>query len=620
MSLSICSPCLRASVVNHPPGRPNRAPRLYRPCLIRRLFRVAAFFAFCLAAVPTCPVEASEDQPQRPNVVVIIADDAGYGDVGHHGNPVLRTPHLDRLAAESAELTNFYVCPVCAPTRAGLLTGRYNYRTGVVDTFIGRAMMHADEVTLAEVLAAAGYRTGIFGKWHLGDNYPLRPGDQGFHESLVHKGGGIGQASDLPGGTSYFDAVLLENGRARQTHGYCSDVYTDAAIGFVERNAARPFFVYLAFNAPHDPLEVPDDYLAMYPPEGLRPESFPNVGQPLPAQLDVEKTARVYGMVTNIDDNVGRVLARLGELQLARDTIVVYLTDNGPAFPRYNGGLRGQKGSVYEGGIRVPCFVRWPAEIPAGTRVEQPAAHIDLAPTLWNACDVGPPAGIALDGRSLLPLLRGEAVEWPDRTLYLQWHRGDEPELYRAFAARGPRWKLLQSLGVAPGPLAETPRFELYDLAADPFETTDLAAEQPDIVARMQAEYAAWFADVSATRGYAPPRIVLGTAHENPTLLTRQDWRGPQAGWGPKSVGHWEVEWSEAGAYEVTLNFPAGGTGIARLRLGDDDFEQPFSAGATEAILGPMTLTAGPGRLAPLLEIDGETLGVESLEVRRIDR
>src|SRR5947208_2923223 len=187
--------------------------------------------------------------PRRPNIVLIMADDMGHGDLGVHGNPIIRTPYLDRLAKQSVRFKNFYVSPVCSPTRASLLTGRYNYRTGVVDTFLGRSLMHPDEVTLAELLAAAGYRTGIFGKWHLGDNFPLRAMDQGFRETLVVKGGGIGQPSDPPGGSSYFDPVLQRNGKQVQKKGYCSDVFTDAAIDFIAKNKDGPFFVYLAFNA-----------------------------------------------------------------------------------------------------------------------------------------------------------------------------------------------------------------------------------------------------------------------------------------------------------------------------------------------------------------------------------
>jgi arylsulfatase A-like enzyme len=538
--------------------------------------------------------------PRRPNVLLVITDDQGHGDLGFHGNPRIHTPNLDALARRSARLERFHVSPVCAPTRASLLTGRYNYRTGVVDTYLGRALMAADETTLAEMLAAAGYATGIFGKWHLGDNYPLRPMDQGFQESLVLKGGGLGQPSDLPGGERYFDPVLLRNGRPTRTRGYVSDVITEAAARFIEANRERPFFAYLAFNAPHAPLEVPEYYRALY------------------RDLESDPLARVYGMVTNIDDNVGRLLSRLDELRLAEDTIVVFLTDNGPQTERYNGGLRGVKGTVYEGGIRVPCFIRWPAVIRESISIENIAAHIDLAPTILEACGVERPSGVRLDGVSLLPLLRRDKVQWAARTLYFQWHRGDRPELYRAFAAVSDRWKLLQPLGVEPGKLPDPLKFELYDLAADPSEKDDLAGRFPERVEEMRRGYEGWFKDVSAGRGFDPPRIALGASAENPVVLTRQDWRGPRAGWNPGDLGHWEVQVAAAGDYEFTLRFAATGAGAARLSLGQAVIERPIAEGQTSCTLGPARLEAGPGRLEASISSGGEPHGVLFAEVKRL--
>jgi arylsulfatase A-like enzyme len=529
--------------------------------------------------------------PARPNVLVIITDDQGYGDLGVHGNPRLRTPNLDALARSAVALDRFFVMPVCSPTRACLLTGRYNYRTGVVDTFIGRSMMHPDETTLAEMLGAAGYRTAIFGKWHLGDNVPLRAIDQGFQEALVLKGGGIGQPSDPPGGDRYFDPTLLRNGVPVKTRGYVSDVLTDAAIRYVSEPRGAPFFVWLAFNAPHDPLEVPDAALAPYA----------NAGLP-------DATARVYAMVSNIDENVGRLLRALDERGLARDTIVVFLTDNGPAHDRYNAGMRGRKGTVFDGGIRVPCYVRWPARLAAGRRVDRITAHIDLAPTILEACGVAPPAGTAFDGVSLLPLLEGRARDWPDRTLFFQWHRGDEPQPGRACAARSQRWKLVrQEPNAAP---------MLFDMESDPAESRDVAAAHPEVVASMNRAYEAWFRDVGATRGYAPPRIRVGDPRENPVVLTRQDWRGPRAGWGPKSVGFWEIEAATAGSYEILLRYGASATAV-RLTVGATTAEQPV-APTDRACVVRLSLPAGPARLEPTIVVGGETLGVQYAEVRRL--
>jgi arylsulfatase A-like enzyme len=523
----------------------------------------------------------------RPNVVLIITDDQGYGDLGCHGNDRIRTPNLDRLARESVEFTQFHVCPVCSPTRASLMTGRYNYRTGVVDTYLGRSMMYPDEVTIAELFGAAGYHTGIFGKWHLGDNYPLRSIDQGFEESLVHKGGGIGQPSDPPG-NAYFDPVLQHNGRTEKYRGYCTDIFTIAAIEFIQSSRSRPFFVYLSTNAPHTPLQIDEAYVAPY--RAMR--------------LD-ESTARVYGMVANIDENVGRLLEKLSELHLEEETIIIFLTDNGPQQDRYNCGMRGRKGSVYEGGIRVPFFMRWPGTLKGGKRADQIAAHIDVLPTLLDACGIPMPGELSVDGISLLPLLRGDGVKWPDRTLYFQWHRGDEPELYRACAARSEAYKLVNGK-------------ELYDMLDDPAEKSDIAAQHPDVVERMRRGYEEWFRDVSATRGYDPPRIYLGTRFENPVILTPQDWRGPRAGWGSNSLGYWEVKVARSGAYDIRLQFgPAEGSSEAHFKLAGAGLKQPLENGATSCTFQGVHLDAGDGRLEAWIASGDQAVGVSYVEVER---
>ncbi len=354
------------------------------------------FVASAIAA-PAAPLRNAAS----PNVILILTDDQGFGDLSCHGNPHLRTPHIDSLARAGVEFTQFHVSPVCSPTRSCLMTGRYNYRTGAIDTFLGRAMMYPEEVTLAEMLGSAGYRTGIFGKWHLGDNYPMRAIDQGFQEAVNHLGGGISQPSDLPGGSSYFDPVVMHNGRVQQYKGYCTDVFTSEAIRFIEENRARPFFTYLATNAPHSPLQVDEKYVAPFRAKGLD-----------------ETTAKVYGMVTNLDENIGRLLDRVKALGIEDNTIVIFMTDNGPQQPRYNAGMRGRKGTVYEGGIRVPFFVRWPRSLKPGRTVDRLAAHIDVVPTLLDACGVPAPKGLRLDGRSLMPLLRREKAEWPDRMIF----------------------------------------------------------------------------------------------------------------------------------------------------------------------------------------------------------
>lgn len=518
------------------------------------------------AALGAAPAAHADD---RPNVVIILSDDQGYGDLGCLGNPVLKTPHLDVLHAESVRLTRYYVCPVCAPTRASLMTGRYSYRTGVVDTFVGRAMMDPREATVAEMFRAAGYGTGIFGKWHLGDSYPLRPVDRGFEDSLVLKGGGLVQPSD-PRLKSYFDPILWRNGVETPTQGYCTDVITDAAIDFVRARKGQPFFTVLATNAPHTPLDVAKKYVAPY--HGQVPED----------------DAKFYGMISNLDENVGRFLGELDALGLRENTIVIFFTDNGTQFaktPRFNAGLRGQKGTVYEGGVRVPCFVRWPKYLKGGTDCDGLASVIDLAPTLLAACGVAAKEGVAFDGVNLLPVLQGTAPS-PKRAIFTQWHRGDAPEAYRNAAVIMQQFKLVDGK-------------ELYDLHADRAEEKDLAAAQADVAADLRAQYDAWFKDVCATRGFAPVPITIGDPHESPTWLTAQDMR-EVSGWGAGDVGAWELAAAQPGDYMFELNWlPENrpGESVCNFTLGSLSRTTSMAANAAALQLGPFPLAEGRTRL-----------------------
>ncbi len=576
-----------------------------------------------LALGCTCLVHAAD---QKPNVVIILTDDHGFGELGVTGNPIVRTPQINRFAAQGASLVKFNVMPVCSPTRACLMTGRYNYRTGVTDTYLGRSMMHPDETTLAEMFAAGGYRTGIFGKWHLGDNYPMRAMDKGFQESLVLNGGGLAQPGDSPDPAdergAYFNATLRHNGAWVKTKGYVSDVITEAATQFVAKNDGHPFFVYLPFNCPHLPHQVPDEYRRRYEGKDFGAAAFPTNGHPMTGKIDTDDLARVYGMIENIDDNVGRLLARLEELKMADNTIVVLFSDNGcQKHNGYNAGFQGWKGSTFEGGIHQFCFLRWPAGVKAGRQVDRIAAHIDIAPTLLDLCGVPKPAPVKFDGVSLAPLLRGESVQWKDRALFFQWHRGDAPERYRAFAARSQDWKLVQPLGVGERKWDGRTDFKLFDMANDPFELKDVAAERPDVVAKLKAEYDAWFNDVTSGRDYAvPARIYIGAPQENPVLLTRQDWRGVDANWGPKGHGFWEVKVVAGVRYDVRLIFdPLQADGDATLSLGGVSLRQSVKADATECAFKGVALPVGPGRLQASLETGSADLGVKYVEVKRLD-
>lgn len=542
-------------------------------------------------SAPAVNLLSARSVASRPNIILILTDDQGFGDLGIHGNGMISTPHMDRLGQEGVQFTRFHVCPVCSPTRACLMTGRYNYRTGAIDTFRGRSMMHPEEVTLAEMLTDAGYRTGIFGKWHLGDNYPMRAMDQGFQESLVIRGGGLSQPSDYPGSTGYFDPILNHNGTPKKFPGYCSDIYTDYALRFLEANRNHPFFLYLATNAPHTPLEIADRYVDPYRKKGLE-----------------ENLARIYGMITNMDENIGRVLAKLRRLHLEENTIVIFMTDNGPQQPRFNAGMRGNKTTVYEGGIRVPFFLRWPAGIPAGRKIDCLAAHIDVVPTLLDLCGVRPQPSVRLDGRSLVPLLRSQtSAPWPDRTLFFQWHRGDQPEPFRNSAALDRRWKLVNGQ-------------ELYDLEKDAAESRDVSAQNPEQVARLRREYETWFRDVSSTRGYAPPRIHIGTRRENPVLLTRQDWRGERAGNSKDSLGYWELLVTRRARYEIGIRMqPLAADGELHFSLNGVSLKQPLFRGIRRHSLGTVEIPEGPGRLEMEISAVPQPIGPDYVEFRVVD-
>jgi hypothetical protein len=362
------------------------------------------------------------------------------------------------------------------------------------------------------------------------------------------------------------------------------------------------------------PLQVPEKYYARYRDAEL---TVPQSGGHPVGRWDHETTARVYAMCECIDYNIGRLLAWLDELKIAENTVVIFLTDNGPQQRRYNSGLLDLKGNTHEGGVRVPFFVRWPGQLEAGRAVGRIAAHIDVAPTLLELCGVPKPPGVQFDGVSLVPLLKGEAADWPERTLYFQWHRGDVPELNRACAAVSQNYKLVQPHGAQAAPMSPPP-FELYDYAADPLEMTNLAAAKPEIVARMRRGYEAWFKDVTGGRDYsAPPRIYLGAPQQLEVLLTRQDWRAPAAVWTPKSFGCWFVDVRQPGEYEVTLRFAkASQPAVARFELGSVRAQQEVAGGQRAAVFPKLRLPRGPAKLEAVLESGAGRTGMEYVEVK----
>ena len=543
-------------------------------------------------------------EPDRPNIILIMTDDQGWAQVGFHGNPFIKTPTLDRLAAGSTEFTQFYVEPKCAPTRAALLTGRHGYRSGVVDTYLGRTLMAPEAETLAELLAAEGYVTGIFGKWHLGDNYPLRAMDQGFQESLVHRGGGIGQPAGPPG-NRYWDPVLEHNGVSKKFPGYCTRIFADALIDFIEKSRDQAFFGYLATNVPHAPFDVDEEYV----------EPYRDLGLP-------ENTAKVYGMITEFDENLDRVLTRLVELGIADRTIVVFLTDNGPTQQTFTAGLKERKASTHDGGTRVPFLFRWPGQVQAGRKIDRIAAHIDVVPTLLDAAGIDA-SSLPFDGVSLWPLLSGVTPpeEWSDRTIFLQNHRGDTPQMNRNVSVRNQHWKIVQPLGKGTDPMPEGARFELYDMSVDPGEANDLADEHPEIVKEMRKQYEDWFRDVSTTRGFEPVRIHLGSPREPLATLSRFDWRGDYDDRAREdALGYWPVVILEGGLYDLTLRFagPLPAAAQATLRVGNVEVSEPVPAGHDSCKFEAVKIEAGSARLEALVEYSGVTRGASFVDVRRL--
>ncbi len=443
----------------------------------------------------------------RPNILFILTDDQGYGDVGAHGNPVLKTPHLDRLRSESVRFTDFQVSPTCAPTRSALLTGRHEFKNGITHTILERERLALGAATLAEQLQKAGYRTGIFGKWHLGDEAEYQPNKRGFDEVYIHGAGGIGQSypgscGDVPK-NSYFGPTLLHNGKFVKTEGYCTDEFFAQATKWIEGEAAakRPFLAWVATNAPHAPYNARPEDAALYEGKGLGKD-----------------TENFFGMLHNIDQNVGKILAKLEALGIAKDTLVVFMNDNGGTAGTkvFNAGMRAQKGTPFMGGIRAISFWRLPGRFQPAD-VKALAAHIDFAPTILELTGAAASSTMQaqLEGRSLVPLLTskpGQEVAWPDRTLFThvgRWN-GSDPEVgrYVQTSVRTSRWHLVSAgngantgkgkakaaaKGESAGSAPVRPNWQLFDLGVDYGETTDVAAQHPQVVGELVAKHDAWW-------------------------------------------------------------------------------------------------------------------------------
>lgn len=503
--------------------------------------------------------DSCQNHLRRPNVLLILTDDQGWGDITSHGNPLVDTPVMDRLAASGARFDRFYVSPVCAPTRASLLTGRYHSRSGVHGVTRGQETMRSEEVTIAEILRENGYATGCFGKWHNGAHFPNNPNGQGFDEFLGFCAGHW---------NNYFDTHLEYNGKMVETKGYIADVVTDAAIQFIQKNKNHPFFCYVPYNPPHSPFQVPDKYFNKYKSRGLD-----------------DTLAAVYGMIENLDDNLKRLLDTLKSLHLTGDTIVIFITDNGPNTDRFNGNMRGRKGSVHEGGSRVPCFICWPGHISPGRVIKKIAAHIDILPTLTNLLEIDPTDTLPLDGKSLVPLLTQENSHWENRMLFTLWkNRG---------AVRTQQFRLIVQGG----------KTELYNMIEDPGETEDVAKAKPQITARLKAEYDAWLKDVSQ-KGFDPIPTAIGypgwpvvelPGHE--AFLHAPGGKGisyvGKNGWAndwitnwtdTNAFPYWEIEIVNDGVYKITLLYcsrPQDTGVVIQVNIGGENLEGKIQHGYT---------------------------------------
>lgn len=477
----------------------------------------------------------------QPNIVIVITDDQGYGDLGCTGNPILKTPNIDDFYQDSVRLTNFHVGPTCAPTRSTILTGHYANSTGVWHTIGGRSLLRADEVTLADALQEGGYRTGIFGKWHLGDNYPYRPQDRGFDEVIVHGGGGISQTPDY-WGNDYFDDTYLVNGVPQKFDGYCTDVWFREGMKFIERHQSQSFFCYIAPNAPHSPFNVE-----------------PRYSQPYKSQL-TEERANFYGMIANIDENFGLLRQKLHELNLEDNTILIFMTDNGTAAgvnvddqhfvtDGYNAGMRGQKGSQYDGGHRVPFFIYWKdGDIYGGHDIEQLTASVDMMPTLLDLCDGNMDISPLYHGISLKPLLTTDNIDWEDRIVVTDSQRLTNPAKWRKSAVMTERWRLIDG-------------HELYDITNDREQRMNVANQYGDVVKQLRDGYGEWWAIVSQQFDVDVP-ISVGADEETTTHLTCHDWRNERSDcpWnqemirqGHEANGYWELDVQVAGNYRIEL-------------------------------------------------------------------
>jgi arylsulfatase A-like enzyme len=560
---------------------------------LSRIFKHS--FTFCavlpllfLQCLP-CPAAAARN---KPNVIVVLIDDQGYGDFSCLGNPILQTPNLDKLHDESIRFIDFHVTPMCTPSRGELMSGRDALANGAMNVSSGRSFLRKELPTMADVFAANGYRCGQFGKWHLGDNYPYRPQERGFHETVHYPCSHIGSSPDY-WNNHYFDDTYWHNGKREKFIGYTTDVFFGEAIKWMrtQATAGKPFFCYLPTAAAHAPHFVPAKYREMY--EKYR-DQYP---------ANKEEVARFFGMIANVDENMARLDGFLRETGLRDNTILVFMTDNGgtTGVPIYNAGMRGKKIDLWEGGHRVPCFVRWPAgNLRAPCDISGLSEVQDILPTLMDLCDLRKARNMQLDGISLAKALRSDEEQLPDRTLVIQFSRMERPVPQKGDAAvLWRRWRLVSDK-------------ELYDLDTDFGQKQNIIEQHPEIVAKLRASYDAWWSKI-APRVNEHSAVTVGSKKEDPTLLSPSDWedvfldQGAQIRKGMRRNGLWNIDVARSGKYQIELRrwarevnapltaglppvkhidgeFPAGvALPIARVRLKVADFDECQNVAGPEA-------------------------------------
>lgn len=491
---------------------------------------------------------------RNPNIVFVLTDDQGYGDLSCTGNPWIQTPNIDTLYHQSVRMTNYHVGPTCAPTRSGIMTGHYANSTGVWHTVGGRSLLRADEWTLATALRENGYRTGIFGKWHLGDTYPYRPEDRGFSDVIVHGGGGISQTPDY-WGNDYFDDTYRVNGTYQKFEGYCTDVFFAEAKKFIKANKENPFFCYIATNAPHSPYNVESKYADLYRGKVM------------------ESRARFYGMITNIDENFGELRNFLQEEKLEENTILIFMTDNGSSCSMsydkngnctegFNAGLRGMKNSEYDGGHRVPFFIYYPAGgIGGGKDCNELCANIDFMPTVLEFCGIDYPED-SFHGVSLKSIMENPEEKLSDRYVVTDSQRVPYPIKWRKSAVMHGEMRLVNGK-------------ELYDISVDRMQEHDIADQNPELVSEMRDAYEKWWDLVSVKFDEPIPLYIT-----EKTILTAHDWRGDdccvwnqsQIREGKRTSGKWEVYVEKSGVYRIRAYrwAPETGYGLCQAIDGND--------------------------------------------------